>query len=62
MQDRKRKTADDLQNVGGDSSRKRRAITHTSIIITRSGAVCKNKKLSAQRVFSGSYGILTNRP
>ena len=53
MQDRKRETADALQNVGGDSSRKRRAITHTSIIITRSGAVCKNKKLSAQRVFFG---------
>ena len=28
MQDRKRETADALQNVGGDSSRKRRAITH----------------------------------
>lgn len=31
MQDRKRETADALQNVGGDSSRKRRAITHTFI-------------------------------
>ena len=32
MQDRKRETADALQNVGGDSSRKRRAITHTFIM------------------------------
>ena len=37
MQDRKRETADALQNVGGDSSRKRRAITHTFIIIALSG-------------------------
>ena len=36
MQDRKRETADALQNVGGDSSRKRRAITHTFIIIALS--------------------------
>lgn len=39
MQDRKRETADALQNVGGDSSRKRRAITHTFIIIALSGTV-----------------------
>lgn len=44
MQDRKRETADALQNVGGDSSRKRRAITHTFIIIALSGTVCKDKK------------------
>lgn len=50
MQDRKRETADALQNVGGDSSRKRRAITHTFIIIALSGAVCKGKKSSAKRV------------
>ena len=56
MQDRKRETA------GGDSSRKRRAITHTFIIIALSGTVCKGKKSSAKRVFTGSYGILTNRP
>lgn len=62
MQDRKRETADALQNVGGDSSRKRRAITHTFIIIALSGTVCKDKKSSAKRVFTGSYGILTNRP
>lgn len=71
MQDRKRETADALQNVGGDSSRKRRAITHTFIIIALSGTVCKGKKssakrvalcASAKRVFTGSYGILTNRP
>lgn len=71
MQDRKRETADALQNVGGDSSRKRRAITHTFIIIALSGTVCKGKKssakrvlqfCSAKRVFTGSYGILTNRP
>lgn len=62
MQDRKRETADALQNVGGDSSRKRRAITHTFIIIALSGTVCKGKKSSAKRVFTGSYGILTNRP
>ena len=43
MQDRKRETADALQNVGGDSSRKRRAITHTFIIIALSGTVCKGK-------------------
>ena len=61
MQDRKRETADALQNVG-DSSRKRRAITHTFIIIALSGTVCKGKKSSAKRVFTGSYGILTNRP
>lgn len=48
--------------VGGDSSRKRRAITHTFIIIALSGTVCKGKKSSAKRVFTGSYGILTNRP
>lgn len=58
----KRETADALQNVGGDSSRKRRAITHTFIIIALSGTVCKGKKSSAKRVFTGSYGILTNRP
>lgn len=52
MQDRKRETADALQNVGGDSS----------IIIALSGTVCKDKKSSAKRVFTGSYGILTNRP
>lgn len=62
MQDRKRVPADALQNVGGDSSRKRRAITHTFIIIALSGTVCKDKKSSAKRVFTGSYGILTNRP
>lgn len=62
MQDRKRETADALQNVDGDSSRKRRAITHTFIIIALSGAVRKGKKSSAKRVFTGSYGILTNRP
>ena len=63
MQDRKRETADALQNVGGvDSSRKMRAITHTFIIIALSGTVCKGKKSSAKRVFTGSYGILTNRP
>lgn len=62
MQDRKRETADALQNAGGDSSRKRRAITHTFIIIALSGTVCKDKKSSAKRVFTGSYGILTNRP
>lgn len=61
MQDRKRETVDALQNVGGDSSRKRRAITHT-FIIALSGTVCKGKKSSAKRVFTGSYGILTNRP
>ena len=61
MQDRKRETADALQNVGGDSSRKRRAITYT-FIIALSGTVCKGKKSSAKRVFTGSYGILTNRP
>ena len=55
MQDRKRETADALQNVGGDSSRKRRAITHTFIIIALSGTVCKGKKSSAKRVFTGSY-------
>lgn len=49
MQDRKRETADALQNVGGDSSRKRRAITHTFIIIALSGTVCKGKKSSAKR-------------
>ena len=54
--------ANALQNVGGDSSRKRRAITHTFIIIALSGTVCKGKKSSAKRVFTGSYGILTNRP
>ena len=53
MQDRKRETADALQNVGGDSSRKRRAITHTFIIIALSGTVCKGKKSSAKRVFTG---------
>lgn len=62
MQGRKRENADALQNVGGDSSRKRRAITHTFIIIALSGTVCKGKKSSAKRVFTGSYGILTNRP
>lgn len=41
MQDRKRETADALQNVGG-------------------GLV--PEKSSAKRVFTGSYGILTNRP
>lgn len=62
MQDRKRETADALQNVGGDSSRKRRAITHTSIIIALSGAVCKSEKSDAKSVLTGSYGIITNRP
>lgn len=62
MQDRKRETADALQNVGGTRPRKRRAITHTFIIIALSGTVCKGKKSSAKRVFTGSYGILTNRP
>lgn len=55
----KRETADALQNVGGDSSRKRRAITHTFIIIALSGAVCKDKNTNARSVFTGSYGILT---
>lgn len=49
MQDRKRETADALQNVGGDSSRKRRAITHT-FIIALSGTVCKDKN-RAQSAF-----------
>lgn len=62
MQDRKRETADALQNVGGDSSRKRQAITHTFIIIALSGTVCKGKKIERKARFTGSYGILTNRP
>lgn len=55
MQDRKRETADALQNVGGDSSRKRRAITHTFIIIALSGTVCKGKKSSAKRGKSQAF-------
>lgn len=50
MQDRKRETADALRNVGGDSSRKRRAITHTFIIIALSGAICKGEKSDAESV------------
>lgn len=49
----KRETADALQNVGGDSSRKRRAITHTFIIIALSGAVCKGKKSEREKRFHG---------
>lgn len=59
MQDRKRETADALQNVGGDSSRKRRAITHTFIIIALSGTVCKGKKSSAKRK-ARFYGLVWN--
>lgn len=59
MQDRKRETADALQNVGGDSSRKRRAITHTFIIIALSGTVCKDKKSSAKRE-ARFYGLVWN--
>lgn len=57
MQDRKRETADALQNVGGDSSRKRRAITHTFIIIALSGAVRKGKKIERKARF---YGLVWN--
>lgn len=57
MQDRKRETADALQNVGGDSSRKRRAITHTFIIIAPSGTVCKGKKIERKARF---YGLVWN--
>ena len=56
MQDRKRETADALQNVGGDSSRKRRAITHTFIIIALSGTVCKGKIERKARF----YGLVWN--
>lgn len=56
MQDRKRVPADALQNVGGDSSRKRRAITHTFIIIALSGTVCKGKN----RAQSAFYGLVWN--
>lgn len=59
MQDRKRETADALQNVGGDSSRKRRAITHTFIIIALSGTVCKGKKSSAKRLKKHGIFYLT---
>ena len=62
MQDRKRETADALQNVGGDSSRKRRAITHTFIIIPLSGVYCNSELRGAESPRAGSYGILTNRP
>lgn len=62
MQDRKRETADALQNVGGDSSRKRRAITHTFIRYSTLRDGMQGQKSSAKRVFTGSYGILTNRP
>lgn len=57
MQDRKRETADALQNVGGDSSRKRRAITHTFIIIALSGTVCKGQKIERKARF---YGLVWN--
>ena len=62
MQGRKRETADALRNVGGDSSRKRRAITHTFIIIALSGAICKGEKSRREKRLTGSYGIITNRP
>ena len=51
MQDRKRETADALQNVGGDSSRKRRAITHTFIIIALSPGRYARAKNRAQSAF-----------
>ena len=51
MQDRKRETADALQNVGGDSSRKRRAVTHTLHIISLSVTVCKLKKRTEKPLF-----------
>ena len=41
---------------------RKRETAHTFIIIALSGTVCKDKKSSAKRVFTGSYGILTNRP
>lgn len=59
MQDRKRETADALQNVGGDSSRKRRAITHTFIIYyystLRDGM--QGQKIERQARF---YGLVWN--
>ena len=58
MQDRKRETADALQNVGGDSSRKRRAITHTFIIIALSGTVCKGKKKTSDYSYLYYYSTL----
>lgn len=57
MQDRKRETADALQNVGGDSSRKRRAITHTFIIIALSGTGMQGQKIERKARF---YGLVWN--
>lgn len=56
MQDRKRETADALQNVGGDSSRKKRAITHTFIIIALSGPL-QGQKIERKARF---YGLVWN--
>ena len=58
----KRKPPTICESVGGDSSRKRRAVTHTLYIISLSGTVCKLKKSGRKAAFSGSYGIVTNRP
>lgn len=48
------------ESVGGDSSRKRRSITHTFIIIPLSGAMCKSEKASVSRFYGLVWDI--NKP
>lgn len=57
MQDRKRETADALQNVGGDSSRKRRAITHTFIRYSTLRDGMQGQKIERKARF---YGLVWN--
>lgn len=57
MQDRKRETADALQNVGGDSSRKRRAITHTFIKYSTLRGGMQGQKIERKARF---YGLVWN--
>jgi len=47
----KRKPPTLCESVGGDSSRKRRAVTHTLYIISLSGTVCKLKKADEKPLF-----------
>lgn len=48
------------QSVGGDTSRKRRSITHTFIIIPLSGANRKSEKTGNTRFFGLVWNI--NKP
>lgn len=62
MQDRKRETADALQNVGGGLAPEKTSDYSYLYYYSTLRDGMQGQKSSAKRVFTGSYGILTNRP